>query len=98
MTLNLTSFLRRKDLSARLMLAGLMIVSVYIGISLFIPILISLKIVPNGEFGLGNPILSAPSINHWCGTDRIGRDVCSRTLQGSAIALKVVLLAVTLAV
>tara|TARA_B100000579_G_scaffold295522_1_gene245644 strand:- start:117 stop:926 length:810 start_codon:yes stop_codon:yes gene_type:complete len=80
------------------MLAGLIILSVYVGISFFMPILISLKIIPNGEFGLGNPIFSAPSLNHWCGTDRLGRDVCIRTLAASGVALQVVVLAVTLAV
>ena len=62
------------------------------------PLLITLKIVPNGEFGLGNPIFSAPSIDHWCGTDRLGRDVCIRTLAASGVALQVVFIAVSLAV
>ncbi|MFL0760114.1 MAG: ABC transporter permease, partial [Prochlorococcus sp.] len=39
-----------------------------------------------------------PSWQHWCGTDRLGRDVCVRTLEGSGVALQVVLLAVVLAV
>ncbi len=92
------SFFRNKNLSSQLLFAGLIILSVYIVIALFIPILISLKIVPDGEFGLGNPIFSAPSIDHWCGTDRLGRDVCIRTLAGSGVALKVVFVAVSLAV
>ena len=75
-----------------------MILCVYIGISIFMPLLIFLKIVPNGEFGLGNPIFSAPSIHHWCGTDRLGRDVCIRTLAASGVALQVVFVAVSLAV
>ena len=98
MKLNFTRFLKRKNLSRRLMFAGLIIVSVYICISFFMPILISLKIVPNGEFGLGNPIFSAPSLEHWCGTDRLGRDVCIRTLAASGVALQVVFFAVSLAV
>ena len=85
-------------MSTRLFFAGLIILSVYVGISIFMPLLISLKIVPNGEFGLGNPIFSAPSIDHWCGTDRLGRDVCIRTLAASGVALQVVLVAVSLAV
>tara|TARA_B100000965_G_scaffold109030_1_gene90162 strand:- start:719 stop:1522 length:804 start_codon:yes stop_codon:yes gene_type:complete len=80
------------------MFAGLIIVSVYIGIAFLIPILISLGIIPNGEFGLGNPIFSAPSLDHWCGTDRLGRDVCIRTLAASGVALQVVFFAVSLAV
>ena len=98
MTLNLTSFLRRKNLSERFMFAGLIILSLYIGISFFTPILISFGIVPNGEFGLGEPIFSAPSLDHWCGTDRLGRDVCIRTLSASGVALRVVFVAVSLAV
>ncbi len=85
-------------MSTRLLFVGLIILFVYVGISLFIPLLISLKIVPNGEFGLGNPIFSAPSLGHWCGTDRLGRDVCIRTLAASGVALQVVFIAVSLAV
>ena len=80
------------------MLAGLIVLSIYIAISIVMPILISLKLLPDGEFGLGNPIFSAPSIDHWCGTDRLGRDVCIRTLAGSGVALKVVSIAVSFAV
>ena len=98
MKLNLRSFLRRKNLSSRLMFAGLIILFVYVGISFVMPILISFKLVPDGEFGLGNPIFSTPSISHWCGTDRLGRDVCIRTLAGSGVALQVVFVAVSLAV
>ncbi len=32
-------------------------------------------------------ILSAPSIDHWCGTDAYGRDICSRLIYGSRTAL-----------
>tara|TARA_Y100001968_G_scaffold199668_1_gene183256 strand:- start:75 stop:881 length:807 start_codon:yes stop_codon:yes gene_type:complete len=77
--------------------AGIIILSIYIGISIVIPLLISSKIVPNGEFGLGNPIFSAPSIDHWCGTDRLGRDVCIRTLAASGVALQVVFIAISFA-
>ena len=94
----MTSFLRRKNLSGRLMLIGFVILSIYVGISFFVPIFISLDFIPNGEFGLGNPIFSAPSIDHWCGTDRLGRDVCIRTLAASGVALQVVFVAVSLAV
>ena len=80
------------------MFAGIIILSFYVCISLLIPILISLKVVPDGQFGLGNTIFSAPSIDHWCGTDRLGRDVCIRTLAASGVALQVVFVAVTLAV
>jgi peptide/nickel transport system permease protein len=32
-------------------------------------------------------ILSAPSWEHWCGTDAFGRDICSRLIYGSRTAL-----------
>ena len=32
-------------------------------------------------------IFAPPSLKHLCGTDRLGRDVCLRTLQGSSICL-----------
>ena len=80
------------------MFVGLIILSVYICISVFMPVLISLNILPDGEFGLGNPIFSPPSVNHWCGTDRLGRDVCIRTLAASGVALQVVFFAVSLAI
>ena len=98
MSVFIKDFLRRRNLSTRLLFAGVMILSVYIGISILMPLLISFKIVPSGEFGLGNPIFSAPSFDHWCGTDRLGRDVCIRTLAASGVALQVVFVAVSLAV
>ena len=41
-----------------------------------------------------NDIFAPPSLKHLCGTDRLGRDVCIRTLQGSSIAIEVVFLAI----
>ncbi len=62
------------------------------------PVLIDLGIFPDGKLGLESPMYAHPSWEHWCGTDRLGRDVCVRTLQGSQVALQVVFLAVSLAV
>lgn len=39
--------------------------------------------------------LSAPSWQHWLGTDQLGRDVLSRVLFGGRIALKVALIAIS---
>ena len=41
---------------------------------------------------LNNQIYAPPSFRHLCGTDRLGRDVCLRTLQGTTIAFEVVFL------
>jgi peptide/nickel transport system permease protein len=41
--------------------------------------------------------LQAPSINHWLGTDQLGRDTLSRILFGGQIALQVALSSIALA-
>ncbi|MGC6482727.1 MAG: ABC transporter permease [Synechococcus sp.] len=76
---------------------GLMIIAVYGLIAVVTPLLLAMDLLPDPNAGLDNPIYAAPSWQHWCGTDRLGRDVCVRTLQGSGVALQVVLLAVALA-
>ncbi len=73
---------------------GLILLGVYLIAALITPILIGFDIVPDGKLGLDSPMYSAPSLQHWCGTDRLGRDVCVRTLQGTSVALQVVFLAV----
>ena len=76
---------------------GLVIVAIYGLIAVVTPLLLAAGLLPDPNAGLDNPIYAAPSWQHWCGTDRLGRDVCVRTLQGSGVALQVVLLAVALA-
>ena len=71
---------------------------IYLIAALITPLLIGLGVVPDGQLGLDSPMYSSPSFDHWCGTDRLGRDVCVRTLQGTSVALEVVFLAVGLAV
>ena len=56
------------------------------------------NIINFSESALNNQIYSPPSLDHFCGTDRLGRDVCLRTLQGSTIALEVVFLSMFFAV
>ncbi len=77
---------------------GAFILLVYIIVALITPILIKLGFLPDPRMGLENPIYSSPSLQHWCGTDRLGRDVCVRTLEGSRVALMVVFFAVSFAV
>ncbi len=77
---------------------GIALLGAYLIAALLTPLLIDLNIVPDGKLGLDSPMYSAPSLEHWCGTDRLGRDVCVRTLQGTSVALQVVLLAVGFAV
>ncbi len=77
---------------------GLWLLGAYLVVAFLTPPLISLGFLPDGQIGLDNPMYAPPSFQHWCGTDRLGRDVCVRTLQGTGVALQVVFLAVTLAV
>ncbi len=77
---------------------GIRILGVYILAACLTPALIGLGFLPDGQVGLDSPMYAHPSWGHWCGTDRLGRDVCVRTLQGASVALQVVFLAVTFAV
>jgi peptide/nickel transport system permease protein len=85
------------SLSGRLARWGLTIVLVYAAMALLTPLLLHLGVLPDPNAGLDNPIYAAPSPGHWCGTDRLGRDVCTRTLAGSGVALQVVAIALVLA-
>ena len=84
-------------LAARLARWGLVIVVAYVLVALATPLLIQAGLVADANGGLENPIYGPPSLAHWCGTDRLGRDVCARTLAGSGVALEVVALALGLA-
>ena len=86
-----------QSLSTRMARWGLVIVAVYLMVALLTPVLVSLGWLPDANAGLANPIYDSPSWSHWCGTDRLGRDVCVRTMAASGVALQVVLLAVGLA-
>mgnify|MGYP001468249393 CR=1 FL=1 len=85
------------SLSTRMARWGLVIVGTYSVIALVTPALVALGWLPDANAGLANPIYEPPTFEHWCGTDRLGRDVCMRTMAGSGVALQVVLLAVGLA-
>ncbi|MFN6132435.1 MAG: ABC transporter permease [Synechococcaceae cyanobacterium] len=89
--------LARPPLSLRLARWGVAIVVAYALVALVTPGLIQLGWLPEPNAGLANPINAVPSPQHWCGTDRLGRDVCVRTLAGSGVALQVVLIALGLA-
>ncbi len=69
----------------------MVIVLIYLLVAVITPLLVMLGVLPEANTGLDNPIYASPSWGHWCGTDRLGRDVCVRTLEGSGVALQVVL-------
>ena len=86
-----------RSLATRMARSGLVIVGIYLLVALITPLLVNAGVLPDANAGLENPIYAGPSWTHWCGTDRLGRDVCVRTMAGSGVALQVVLLAVGLA-
>jgi len=88
---------RATSLSGRMARWGLVIVVLYALVALLTPLLVHIGWLSDPNAGLQNPIYAPPSLAHWCGTDRLGRDVCVRTLAGSGVALQVVLLALVIA-
>jgi peptide/nickel transport system permease protein len=88
---------RASTLSARMARWGVAIVLLYVLAALVTPLLVQLGWLPEPNAGLDNPIYASPSAAHWCGTDRLGRDVCVRTLAASGVALQVVVLALVVA-
>jgi peptide/nickel transport system permease protein len=71
---------------------GLTIILVFIGISLFAPLLATHD--PAAQ-ELGNR-LAAPSAAHWFGTDELGRDIYSRLFYGGRVTLGMVIAVVVL--
>lgn len=88
---------RKLSLSVRMARWGVVIVMTYVLVALLVPVLLHLGWLDDPNAGLDNPIYAPPSPSHWCGTDRLGRDVCTRTLAGSGVALQVVVVALLVA-
>ena len=86
----------KDDISKNIRKTGLIILSFYIIAVFFMLFFDSFNLLDFSEIDLNNPIYAPPSISHLCGTDRLGRDVCLRTLQGSTIAFEVVFLSLFL--
>ena len=88
---------RTTSLSARMARWGTVIVLTYGLIALLTPLLVQTGWLPDPNAGLDNPIYAGPSPAHWCGTDRLGRDVCVRPRAARGVALQVVVLALVVA-
>ncbi len=95
--MNVLSLRPATSLSGRMARWGLVIVVAYALVAVLTPLLVHIGWLADPNAGLQNPIYAPPSLSHWCGTDRLGRDVCVRTLAGSGVALQVVLLALVIA-
>tara|TARA_Y100000589_G_scaffold329984_1_gene378251 strand:- start:5648 stop:6484 length:837 start_codon:yes stop_codon:yes gene_type:complete len=84
-----------KTVAGNIRKVGLKILIIYLVIVLIISIVDSIDLFNISEFTLNNKIYEPPSFAHLCGTDRLGRDVCYRTLKGSTLAIEVVFLSLT---
>ncbi|HXY10397.1 MAG TPA: ABC transporter permease [Terriglobales bacterium] len=68
-----------------LAVAGLVLVVMFVTFALF-----ASSIAPYDPFSIDLPSrLSPPSSAHWCGSDELGRDICSRLIYGSRISMLV---------
>tara|TARA_A100001388_G_scaffold176098_1_gene131788 strand:- start:127 stop:969 length:843 start_codon:yes stop_codon:yes gene_type:complete len=76
---------------------GYIIVLIYLLVVLVMKFLELNNFFGNSFSSISSDIFAPPSIHHLCGTDRLGRDVCFRTLQASSLAIEVVILAILLA-
>ena len=84
------------NVSRNIRKAGFLILFFYFIAVILINLFDLYNITNYSELPLNNEIYEPPSINHLCGTDRLGRDVCLRTLQGTTIAFEVVFLSLFL--
>ena len=82
----------KDHISKNIRKTGFIILSFYLIVVFFMLFFDFFNLLDFSETALNNQIYSPPSISHLCGTDRLGRDVCLRTLQGSTIAFEVVFL------
>ena len=83
-----------KKVSQNIRRAGVVIVISYLFIVLIMKVLEANNFFGYPISSFSSEIFAQPSLKHLCGTDRLGRDVCLRTLQGSSIAIEVVFLAI----
>ena len=76
---------------------GFIILFLYFIVAILFKIL---ELNNNIDFSISfnNEIYDPPSLSHLCGTDRLGRDVCLRTLGGANIAIEIVFLSLIFAI
>ena len=75
-------------------MVGVSLVVVHVIATLFAPLLIPFEVTK-----IVGPVLSSPgSVEHWLGTDNIGRDYLSRLLMGGRTSIFVAMVAITIAI
>lgn len=83
-------------LSQQMMMIGLGITLFFILIAVLSPFFQQWGWIQNPTEFLSNPVHNPPSLEYWFGTNRQGYDVFSRTLFGTQVAWKVLLMATAL--
>jgi peptide/nickel transport system permease protein len=80
-TISLSRIARHNLLAA----VGVVLVIVFVLCAIFAPWL-----APRDPAHIDLPArLDSPSLSHWCGTDELGRDICSRLIHGARISMLV---------
>jgi peptide/nickel transport system permease protein len=80
-TISLPRVARHNPLAA----AGVVLVIIFVLCAIFAPVL-----APNDPAQINLPArLDPPSLSRWCGTDELGRDICSRLIYGARISMLV---------
>ena len=75
-------------------MVGVSLVVVHVISTLFAPLLIPFEVTK-----IAGPVLLSPgSVEHWLGTDNIGRDYLSRLLMGGRTSIFVAMVAITIAI
>ncbi|MEI6664390.1 MAG: ABC transporter permease [Actinomycetes bacterium] len=97
-----TQLLWRRLRRDRLAMVSLAFIIFLVFIAVFAPLIVSLIGAPEPNVmnssllnSFGNP--SGPSTAHWLGVDGLGRDVLSRTIYGTRVALEVALISSAIA-
>ena len=80
----------------RLAIAGLVVMVVLYALTLLTPLIAP---YPPAEMGqVASPDAMGPSLHHWFGVDKFGRDILSRVLYGSRISLSIGFVAVAIGI
>ncbi|MGB3532244.1 MAG: ABC transporter permease [Microcoleaceae cyanobacterium] len=88
--------LKLSSLSDKMMFIGLGITLCFLLIAVLSPLFQQWGWIQDPTEFLSNPVHNSPSLEYWFGTNRQGYDVFSRTLFGTQVAWKVLLLATAL--
>ncbi|HSW57863.1 MAG TPA: ABC transporter permease [Dehalococcoidales bacterium] len=84
---------RRVFFSRGVVIFGMIVIVAFILVAIFAPIIAPYD--PNEPFS-GEPLMN-PSLNHWLGTDAVGRDTLSRIIFGTRTSLQIGLIVVSVA-